>query len=185
MGNVFGKLAGETAETILSGSHCDAIPKSGMYDGTVGVLGAIMAARTIKASVRIPALLCMWTDPAQTVDDAARSPGRLLRKLPWWRQATTMLPSYSSSAIQMLITSRIGCSGCKAEAIDRSSDVHIGGADSVWHQLCGQVRLRDVIIVRITFGTTPEPYMDADNDLADGVLRADDAGAKAYFACLL
>lgn len=31
------------AGAVVSGSHCDAIPLAGMYDGTVGVVGAIAA----------------------------------------------------------------------------------------------------------------------------------------------
>ncbi|KAG2439474.1 hypothetical protein HXX76_004828 [Chlamydomonas incerta] len=45
MGNIFGRLEGSTpaAGVVLTGSHCDAIPLAGMYDGTLGVIGAIEA----------------------------------------------------------------------------------------------------------------------------------------------
>ena len=33
---------------ILTGSHCDAIPLSGMYDGTLGVIGAIAALKALR-----------------------------------------------------------------------------------------------------------------------------------------
>ena len=32
----------------MTGSHCDAIPLSGMYDGTVGVVGAIAALKGLQ-----------------------------------------------------------------------------------------------------------------------------------------
>ena len=32
----------------MTGSHCDAIPLAGMYDGTVGVVGAIAALAGLK-----------------------------------------------------------------------------------------------------------------------------------------
>ena len=35
---------------VATGSHIDAIPNAGRYDGVVGVLGAIEALRTLKAS---------------------------------------------------------------------------------------------------------------------------------------
>ncbi|PNH09430.1 N-carbamoyl-L-amino acid hydrolase [Tetrabaena socialis] len=45
MGNIFGRLEGSepSAGVVLTGSHCDAIPLAGMYDGTLGVIGAIEA----------------------------------------------------------------------------------------------------------------------------------------------
>ena len=39
---------------VATGSHIDAIPNAGMYDGTVGVLGAIEAVRALKASGFVP-----------------------------------------------------------------------------------------------------------------------------------
>ena len=42
VGNIFGRLEGEddTLAPVVSGSHTDAIPQSGKYDGVLGVLGA-------------------------------------------------------------------------------------------------------------------------------------------------
>jgi ureidoglycolate amidohydrolase len=51
MGNIYGRLQGSSRGVVMSGSHCDAIPLSGKYDGTVGVLGAIMAIKAIRLSV--------------------------------------------------------------------------------------------------------------------------------------
>lgn len=52
MGNIFGRWEGqrEDAPVIMTGSHIDAIPMSGMYDGTVGVIGAIHAVEALKKS---------------------------------------------------------------------------------------------------------------------------------------
>lgn len=54
MGNIYGRLKGlnDSMGAVVSGSHCDAIPKSGMYDGTLGVLGAIIAIKAIRDAVR-------------------------------------------------------------------------------------------------------------------------------------
>jgi N-carbamoyl-L-amino-acid hydrolase len=50
IGNLFACWAGECPERPLvgTGSHIDAIPHSGRYDGTVGVLGAIEAIRALR-----------------------------------------------------------------------------------------------------------------------------------------
>eukprot|EP00878_Enallax_costatus_P013387 GHUV01013998.1.p1 GENE.GHUV01013998.1~~GHUV01013998.1.p1 ORF type:complete len:368 (+),score=58.17 GHUV01013998.1:286-1389(+) len=50
MGNIFGKWQGSDPKlgSVLTGSHCDAIPLAGMYDGTVGVVGAIEALAALK-----------------------------------------------------------------------------------------------------------------------------------------
>lgn len=50
MGNIFGRWEGSRkgAGAVLTGSHCDAIPLAGMYDGTLGVIGAIEAIRALQ-----------------------------------------------------------------------------------------------------------------------------------------
>jgi N-carbamoyl-L-amino-acid hydrolase len=50
IGNLFARCAGECSELppVGTGSHIDAIPHSGRYDGTVGVLGAIEAIRALR-----------------------------------------------------------------------------------------------------------------------------------------
>ncbi|KAF3456860.1 hypothetical protein FNV43_RR01514 [Rhamnella rubrinervis] len=52
VGNIFGRWEGSEPElaAIATGSHIDAIPYSGKYDGVVGVLGAIEAINTLKRS---------------------------------------------------------------------------------------------------------------------------------------
>lgn len=51
LGNTFAVWDGTTSlPPIATGSHIDAIPHSGMYDGTLGVLGAIEAIRSLQAA---------------------------------------------------------------------------------------------------------------------------------------
>lgn len=52
VGNMFARWAGADAalSAVASGSHIDAIPNAGMYDGTVGVLGALEAIRALQSS---------------------------------------------------------------------------------------------------------------------------------------
>jgi len=50
IGNIFGRWEGTdpSLPAVGSGSHTDAIPFSGKYDGVVGVLGAIQAIRALQ-----------------------------------------------------------------------------------------------------------------------------------------
>jgi N-carbamoyl-L-amino-acid hydrolase len=52
VGNVFIRWTGSdpTRSAVATGSHTDAIPHAGMYDGTVGVLGGLEAMRALKRS---------------------------------------------------------------------------------------------------------------------------------------
>ncbi|CAE6222452.1 unnamed protein product [Arabidopsis arenosa] len=52
VGNIFGKWDGSEPDlpAVATGSHIDAIPYSGKYDGVVGVLGAIEAINVLKRS---------------------------------------------------------------------------------------------------------------------------------------
>ncbi|KAK9160699.1 hypothetical protein Syun_007040 [Stephania yunnanensis] len=52
VGNIFGKWEGFNSELagVATGSHVDAIPYSGKYDGVVGVLGAIEAINVLRRS---------------------------------------------------------------------------------------------------------------------------------------
>jgi len=56
IGNFFARWPGtdESLPAVGTGSHTDAIPHSGMYDGTVGVLGGLEALRALKASGFLP-----------------------------------------------------------------------------------------------------------------------------------
>jgi ureidoglycolate amidohydrolase len=52
VGNIFIRWAGAEPDlpAVATGSHTDAIPHAGMYDGTVGVLGGLEAMRALKRS---------------------------------------------------------------------------------------------------------------------------------------
>lgn len=52
IGNTFFRWAGSEPElpAVATGSHVDAIPNAGMYDGTVGVLGGLEAIRALQAA---------------------------------------------------------------------------------------------------------------------------------------
>ena len=52
VGNIFIRWAGAEPNlpAVATGSHTDAIPHAGMYDGTVGVLGGLEAMRALKQS---------------------------------------------------------------------------------------------------------------------------------------
>lgn len=56
VGNTFFRWRGSEPDlpAIATGSHIDAIPNAGMYDGTVGVLGGLEAIRALQASGFVP-----------------------------------------------------------------------------------------------------------------------------------
>lgn len=56
VGNLFARWEGERPDlpAVATGSHTDAIPNSGQYDGTVGVLGGLEAIRALQASGHRP-----------------------------------------------------------------------------------------------------------------------------------
>ena len=50
MGNIFGRWVGSQPDlpAVGSGSHADAIPQSGLYDGCLGVIGPIESIAALK-----------------------------------------------------------------------------------------------------------------------------------------
>jgi N-carbamoyl-L-amino-acid hydrolase len=56
VGNTFFRFEGSDPElaAVGTGSHADAIPHAGMYDGTVGLLGGLEAMRALKESGFVP-----------------------------------------------------------------------------------------------------------------------------------
>src|ERR1700732_2094808 len=47
VGNLFGRLEGQSPRTILTGSHIDTVRLGGRYDGALGVLSALAALRAL------------------------------------------------------------------------------------------------------------------------------------------
>jgi allantoate deiminase len=54
VGNVFGRIAGDSPRTVLTGSHIDTVILGGRYDGALGVLSALAALRAIKRELGPP-----------------------------------------------------------------------------------------------------------------------------------
>jgi allantoate deiminase len=50
LGNLFGRIEGESPRTVLTGSHIDTVVLGGRYDGALGVLSALAALRALKRS---------------------------------------------------------------------------------------------------------------------------------------
>lgn len=71
VGNTFARWNGERADeaAVATGSHIDAIPNAGRYDGTVGVLGGLEAIRALKQSgfsLKRPIELVIFTSEEPT-----------------------------------------------------------------------------------------------------------------------
>jgi allantoate deiminase len=54
VGNLFGRLEGESPRTILTGSHFDTVRLGGRYDGALGVLSALAALRVLGSTAGRP-----------------------------------------------------------------------------------------------------------------------------------
>lgn len=69
MGNIWGRWPGSDRRkgSVGTGSHCDAIPKAGAYDGTLGVIGGIAALRALKATV------CYYPNALENVETGFKS----------------------------------------------------------------------------------------------------------------
>ena len=48
VGNLLGRLEGETEKTILIGSHLDSVENGGIYDGPLGIIAGLEIARGLK-----------------------------------------------------------------------------------------------------------------------------------------
>ncbi|KAK9812597.1 hypothetical protein WJX72_000194 [[Myrmecia] bisecta] len=71
MGNIFGRWLGsdKAAAVVQTGSHVDAIPMAGAYDGTLGVVGAIAAVKGLQTAgfkPRKPIEVIMFTSEEPT-----------------------------------------------------------------------------------------------------------------------
>jgi N-carbamoyl-L-amino-acid hydrolase len=58
-GNLWARLAGERPETVVIGSHLDAVPSGGWLDGALGVMGALEVLRTIAAAGTPPVTVAL------------------------------------------------------------------------------------------------------------------------------
>jgi allantoate deiminase len=54
VGNLFGRIEGESVRTVMSGSHVDTVRLGGRYDGALGVLSALAALRALNGSAGKP-----------------------------------------------------------------------------------------------------------------------------------
>jgi len=54
VGNIFGRIQGDSPRTVLTGSHIDTVILGGRYDGALGVLSALAALRSIKRQLGRP-----------------------------------------------------------------------------------------------------------------------------------
>jgi allantoate deiminase len=54
VGNLFGRLEGESPRTVLTGSHFDTVRLGGRYDGALGVLSALAALRVLRSTAGRP-----------------------------------------------------------------------------------------------------------------------------------
>src|SRR5262249_22567884 len=48
VGNLFGRIEGDSPRTVLTGSHFDTVKLGGRYDGALGVLSALAALRALR-----------------------------------------------------------------------------------------------------------------------------------------
>jgi allantoate deiminase len=54
VGNLFGRIEGESPRTVLTGSHVDTVRLGGRYDGALGVLSALAAVRLLGKRLGAP-----------------------------------------------------------------------------------------------------------------------------------
>ena len=54
VGNLFGRIQGDSPRTILTGSHVDTVRLGGRYDGALGVLSALAALRVLGSTAGRP-----------------------------------------------------------------------------------------------------------------------------------
>jgi allantoate deiminase len=54
VGNLFGRIEGDSPRTVLTGSHVDTVRLGGRYDGALGVLSALAALRVLREHAGTP-----------------------------------------------------------------------------------------------------------------------------------
>ncbi len=66
-GNIIGRIDGE-GPPIVTGSHTDTVATAGKYDGVLGVLAGIEAARELKETLKHPLEVVIFRDEENTMD---------------------------------------------------------------------------------------------------------------------
>ena len=66
-GNIIGRIDGE-GPPIVVGSHTDTVQTAGKYDGVLGVLAGIEAAKTLKGTLKHPLEVVIFRDEENTMD---------------------------------------------------------------------------------------------------------------------
>ena len=66
-GNIIGRIDGEGAPIVV-GSHTDTVATAGKYDGALGVLAGIEAARMLKGKIKHPLEVVIFRDEENTMD---------------------------------------------------------------------------------------------------------------------
>src|SRR3981081_1753368 len=54
VGNLFGRIGGDSPRTVLTGSHVDTVRLGGRYDGALGVLSGLAALRVLRERAGTP-----------------------------------------------------------------------------------------------------------------------------------
>ena len=65
-GNIIGRLEGE-GDALVTGSHTDTVATAGKYDGALGVLAGLEAARLLKGQLRHPLEVVIFDDEENTM----------------------------------------------------------------------------------------------------------------------
>ena len=107
-GNLFARWQGTdpSLPPIATGSHIDAIPNAGKYDGTVGVIGGLEAIRSLKKSGHIPRRsieLVVFTAEEPTRFGVGCLGSRLLSGVMSSSHTQTLNPGFYSAFIELHI----------------------------------------------------------------------------------
>lgn len=118
VGNIFARWVGSEPDlpVVGTGSHCDAIPHSGRYDGTVGVLGGLEAIRVLQRAGFQPRRsieLLMFTSEEPTRYGIGCLGSRLMAGVLDPAKAAQFTDKASTSLEQTL--SQFGCDGSLAD----------------------------------------------------------------------
>lgn len=94
VGNVIGRLEGTDREAaaVAAGSHLDSVPNGGKFDGVVGVLGALLAVKRLKAQGT-------FTHPLEVIAFASEESSRFGTATIGSKVMTGLLPRRSWSRI--------------------------------------------------------------------------------------